>query len=93
LDYVVTTLIIVVAIAIALGLLVVRHENAPGTRPSLQAARSVVRRTRRVAIGDGCSCGGTLAKSSAPPTQFGDLLGCSGCSRSWTMDGRKFIQR
>jgi hypothetical protein len=38
-DYVVTTLIVIVLLAIGLGILIVRHENEPGTRPSLRAAR------------------------------------------------------
>jgi hypothetical protein len=92
LDYVVTTLVIVVGGAIVLGLMIVRHENAPGTRPSLQAARRAVRRSRRVEIGDSCACGGTLGKTGQSSDQYGDLLGCTGCSRSWTMDGRKIVQ-
>jgi hypothetical protein len=38
-DYLVTTLIVVVLLAIGIGILIVRHENEPGTRPSLRAAR------------------------------------------------------
>jgi hypothetical protein len=38
-DYLVTTLIVIVLLAIGIGILIVRHENEPGTRPSLRAAR------------------------------------------------------
>ena len=49
-DYVVTTLIVIVLLAIGLGILIVRHENEPGTRPSLRAARMRVNpRLRRSA--------------------------------------------
>jgi hypothetical protein len=52
-DYVVTALIIVVVLAVSFGVLIVRHENEPGSRPSLRAARLRVNpRLRRTVAAD-----------------------------------------
>jgi hypothetical protein len=40
-----------------------------------------------------CLCGGTLAESGVVSQRFGPLLGCSGCDRYWTADGRRMIRR
>ncbi|HEU5416335.1 MAG TPA: hypothetical protein VFV41_01505 [Streptosporangiaceae bacterium] len=92
-DYVVGVLVLVVVIAIALGLLVIHHENAPGTRPSLAAARRAVWRSPIVSPGEACRCGGTLASTGEMSERFGALIGCSGCDRSWTVDGRRIRAR
>jgi hypothetical protein len=86
-DYVVIGIIVVVGGAIALGARHVRHENSPGARPSLVAARRVMRQSR-MAASDLCVCGGTLQA-----TGDGGLLGCTGCRRSWTEDGRHVVRR
>src|SRR5262249_11599800 len=58
------------------------------------AARIVrrARRARRVAPGDSCVCGGTVGRTEKTSARFGDLLGCTGCARSWTIDGRRIIR-
>jgi hypothetical protein len=88
-DYVVIGIIVVVGGAITLGALHVRHENSPGTRPSLIAARRVMRQSR-MAASDLCVCGGTLQPAG---DGLGGLLGCTGCRRSWTEDGRHVVRR
>jgi hypothetical protein len=92
-TYVVGVLVLIVGGAVVLGLVVVHHENAPGARPSLAAARRVVWRVEVVAPGDQCRCGGTLGSKGETSERFGALLGCSRCSRSWTMDGRRIRRR
>ncbi|HEY5359940.1 MAG TPA: hypothetical protein VIJ82_20020 [Streptosporangiaceae bacterium] len=91
-QYLVIGLIVVVGGAIVLGALLVRHENSPGTRPSLTAARRVIRQSRTV-TGDLCVCGGTLQPTGEISERFGGLLGCSSCRRRWTEDGRKVVRR
>jgi hypothetical protein len=88
-DYVVGVLVLVVVAAIGLGLVVIHHENAPGMRPSMAAARRVVWKTQLVSPGDPCRCGGTLNSSNVISERFGALIGCTDCSRSWTTDGRR----
>jgi len=96
LGYLAAIVIVVGGGASALAVMFVRHESRPVARPSRSAGRRVARRAqkpRRVAPGDLCLCGGTLGKSGKTSDQFGELLGCTGCDRSWTMDGRKIIRR
>ena len=88
-DYVVGVLVLVVVAAIGLGLVIIHHENAPGMRPSMAAARRVVWKTQLVSPGDPCRCGGTLTGSEVISERFGALIDCTGCSRSWTTDGRR----
>jgi hypothetical protein len=92
-GYLVAILIVVVGGAAGLGYLHVLRENRPGSRPSLVAARRAVRRSVIVAPGDLCLCGGRIDKSGKTSPSFGELLGCEGCNRSWTMDGRRIIRR
>lgn len=100
-GYLVAIVIVVGGGASALAVVFVRHENRlvhrPSSRPSPSGARSGdrrgPRRAQRVASGDLCVCGGTLGKSGQTSERFGDLLGCTGCDRSWTLDGRKIIRR
>jgi hypothetical protein len=91
-NYVIIGIIVVVGGAIVLGALLVRHENSPGTRPSLIAARRVVREAR-MASGDLCVCGGTLQAAGEASAALGGLRGCSDCRRSWTEDGRRVVRR
>jgi hypothetical protein len=90
--YLVIGMIVVIGGAIVLGALHVRHESSPGSRPSLIAARRVVRQAR-MASGGLCVCGGTLQATEEVSEQFGSLLGCTGCRRSWTEDGRHVVRR
>jgi hypothetical protein len=93
LGYIIGTVVALVAVAVGLGVIYVRHENRPASRPSLVVIRRAVPRPRRVVPGDLCVCGGTIGKSGRTSDRFGELLGCTGCERSWTMDGRKIIRR
>jgi hypothetical protein len=63
----------------------VHHETRRDYGPSV-----VVRRMRRAVPGDTCVCSGTIGRTSA---ESGDRLGCTGCNRSWTIDGRKIVRR
>jgi hypothetical protein len=65
----------------AWGALYVRHE----LRPDITRSRVVVSRRQGPGVGDTCGCGGTIA---ATLDSSGDLLGCTGCDRMWTLDGR-----
>jgi hypothetical protein len=97
LGYLVAIVIVVGGGASALAVLFVRHESRLVHRPSSRPSRSVARRgarpAQRVVPGDLCVCGGTIGQSGQTSDKFGDLLGCTGCDRSWTMDGRKIIRR
>lgn len=92
-GYLAATLILVVIVASSGAVMFVRHENRPAHRPSRIVTQRVTRRAPRVAAGDSCLCGGTLMRTGETTDQFGDLLGCTGCDRSWTLDGRKIIRR
>jgi len=91
--------IIVVAVLILAGGLYVRHElRGPATRPVPVFARAAMQRARgtrrvRVAPGADCVCGGTIGITGRISARFGELLGCTGCRRSWTEDGRQIIGR
>jgi hypothetical protein len=90
--YVVGIIIIAVGGSIVFGVFHISHENSRGERPSLQSARMAVRRAR-MASGDMCVCGGQLADSAVVSQRYGALLGCSGCDRFWTPDGRRMVRR
>jgi hypothetical protein len=91
--YVVIIIVVVVGGSGVLGIHHVRHENAPGIRPSLRDARRVVRRSRILASGGQCMCGGTLADAGEASSKFGALMSCPDCGRSWTTDGRSIVRR
>jgi hypothetical protein len=86
LGYALTAVILVAVAFTAAGALHVHHETRPVSRPS----RVVERRVPLVASGDQCLCGGTVGRIS---DQSGEFLGCTGCDRSWTMDGRNIVPR
>ena len=91
--------IVVVAGLILAAVLYVRHElGGPATRPVPVFARAAMQRARaarraRVAPGDDCVCGGTIGRTGQISSRFGELLGCTGCRRRWTPDGRRIIRR
>jgi hypothetical protein len=87
LGYVLTAAFIVLALAIAAGAMHVQHENRRAGDPHGMLMRRAV---RRVTAGDRCRCGGTVGRTSG---QYGESLACTGCSRGWTMDGRRIVQR
>jgi hypothetical protein len=91
-GYLVTTILVVLGGAAALGVMVVRHENRPAIRQA-SMVRLRVPKMRVIAAGERCRCGGTVGNSGRTSPQFGDLLGCTGCDRTWTMNGRKIIRR
>jgi hypothetical protein len=90
--YIFIGLIAVILVAVSLGGWHVHSETIPGQRPSMAAARRVVRQSRLMASGDLCECGGVLAPNGQVSERFGDLLGCSDCPRRWTADGRRVIR-
>jgi hypothetical protein len=92
-QFVVIGIIVVVGGAAALGFVHVQRVHRPSPVAGSAGARSVVRRSARVAQGDGCACGGAIGLSGKTSRRFGDLLGCTGCTRHWTMDGRRIIRR
>ena len=83
--------VVILAIAFtAAGVMHVRAELRSVPRPSRVVVRRVVRRLPRVTPGDLCLCGGTVGRTSS---EAGGFLGCTGCSRSWTTDGRRIARR
>ncbi len=94
-GYLATGVIVAVAIFILLAVVYVQHElrhmRAPAFIPYAFVRK--VRRTPRVAPGDDCVCGGTIGRTGRISTRFGELLGCTGCRRTWTADGRRIIRR
>jgi hypothetical protein len=90
LGYLVTIIIVVVVGSILLAIRFVSHELRPAPRRSPLLGR---RRTQLVAPGDDCVCGGTIGRSGRTSKRFGDLLGCTACNRTWTMDGRRLRRR
>jgi hypothetical protein len=95
-GYLATVVIVAVAGLIIVAVFYVQHELRPATRLSPVFARGAMRRprrARRVAPGDDCVCGGTVGKTGRVSARFGELLGCTGCRRSWTADGRRIIRR
>jgi hypothetical protein len=90
LGYLVTIVIVVVVGSILLAVRFVRSELRPEPRRSPLLGRSGA---LAVAVGDNCVCGGTIGRSGRTSKRFGDLLGCTSCNRSWTMDGRRLRRR
>ena len=89
-GYALTAVIILAIVFTAAGAMHVRAELRSVPRPSRVVVRRVVRRLPRVTPGDLCLCGGTVGRTSS---EAGDFLGCTGCSRSWTVDGRRIARR
>jgi hypothetical protein len=89
-GYLVTVVIAVVVVSILLAVRFVRSELRPEPRRSPLLGRSGA---LLVTPGDACVCGGTVGRSGRTSKRFGDLLGCTACNRSWTMDGRKLRRR
>jgi hypothetical protein len=94
-GYLATGVIVAVVILILIAVVYVQHElrqmRAPAFIPSAFVQK--VRRTRRVAPGEDCVCGGTIGRTGRISARFGELLGCTGCRRTWTADGRRIIRR
>jgi hypothetical protein len=90
LGYLVTIVIVVVVGSILLAVRFVSHELRPAPRRAPLLGR---RGKRLVGPGDNCVCGGTIGRSGRTSKRFGDLLGCTACNRSWTMDGRRIRRR
>lgn len=89
-GYVVAIIVVVVPGSVGLAAGYVRRELRPIPVPSARYRR---RAPRRAVPGDDCACGGTIGKSGRTSKRFGDLLGCTACSRLWTMDGRRVRRR
>lgn len=89
-GYLATIVIVAVAGISAAGYMFVRHETRPVSR---SVVRKVVGIAPRASEGDPCVCGGTLGRTGKTSPRWGDLLGCTGCDRSWTMDGRRILRR
>jgi hypothetical protein len=90
--YIVIVLVVAVGGSVLFGAWHIHEETAPGERPSMAAARRVVRQSRLMANGDLCICGGTLEPNGQVSRRYGTLLGCSECPRRWTGDGRRVVQ-
>jgi hypothetical protein len=86
-GYVLSAAFIVLVICVVVGAMHVRHENRIAERPPRPAMRR--RAVRRAAPADRCRCGGTVRRI---PDPSGDLLGCTGCHRKWTMDGHRITR-
>ena len=93
------TIIAVVAGLILMAVIYTQHKlHGPASRPApvygASAARKVrrARTARRAAPGDSCVYGGTVGRTGKTSARFGHLLGCTGCARSWAMDGRRIIR-
>ena len=95
-DLAAIVIVVVVGISAA-AYMFVRHETRPVSRPTVigvrKGVRKVRRRKRRAAAGDACVCGGTIGRTGKTSPRWGDLLGCTGCDRSWTIDGRRILRR
>lgn len=87
-NYLAMAIIAVVGGVALLAAMYVRHELRPVPRKL-----SVPVRGRRVVPGDECFCGGIIGTTGLTSARFGDLLRCTDCNRSWTMDGRQIIRR
>ena len=88
-GYLATAVIVAVAVMIGIAVLYLRHES----RPDPAIMRRAARRARKVHAGELCVCGGTVGRTGRTSPKFGELLGCTGCDRTWTMDGRRVVRR
>jgi hypothetical protein len=89
-GYLVTIIIVVVVGTVLVAVKFVSHELHPEPMPSRVFRR---RTARRVTPGDDCACGGTIGRTGRTSKRFGELLGCTACSRRWAMDGRRIMTR
>lgn len=87
-SYLPLAIIAVVGGVALLAAMYVHHELRPVPRK-----RPVPVRGQRVAPGDACLCGGIIGRTGLTSARFGNLLRCTDCRRSWTMDGRALIRR
>lgn len=87
-SYLPMAIIAVIGGMALLAAMYVHHELRPVPRKL-----SVPVRRRRVVPGDECFCGGIIGTTGLTSARFGDLLRCTDCNRSWTMDGRQIIRR
>jgi hypothetical protein len=93
-QYIVFVAVFLAVAATAGMIMVARHESRLVPRPSMMAARQVLRKSRRLVVaGDQCLCGGVLGPSGRVSAKFGPLMGCTGCDRTWTMSGRRIVRR
>jgi len=98
-SYLAGTIIAVAAGLILVAVIYVQYElHRPAPRPRLVYPAIAARRVRRAprarwaAPGASCACGGTVGRTGQVSARFGDLLGCTGCARTWTMDGRRILR-
>jgi hypothetical protein len=89
LIYVVTIVVVVVAGMGGLGLWIVHEENRPGERPIPTIMRRGRRVVRKVMAGDPCACGGVITDTGVASPRLGEIMGCDGCGRRWSVDGRR----
>jgi hypothetical protein len=87
-SYLPIAIIAVVGGVALLAAMYVHHELRPVPRKLPVPVRG-----RRVVPGDECSCGGIIGTTGLTSARFGDLLRCTDCHRSWTMNGRALIRR
>jgi hypothetical protein len=87
-SYLPMAVIAVVGGMALLAAMYVHHELRPVPRNLPVPVRG-----RRVVPGDECFCGGIIGRTGLTSARFGDLLRCTDCNRSWTMDGRRIIRR
>ena len=93
-QYVLAAGIVIVIAAALLAFTHVQREAKLVPRQSLMTARQAVRRSKHLVVaGDQCVCGGILGPSGRVSEKFGPTLGCTGCTRSWTMNGRRILSR
>ena len=91
--YLLTAVFVVVVVAAAGRIAHARRELRLVPRARSIAGRPAPRRQRLVAAGDRCVCGGVVGPSGRQSERFGPLLGCTACSRSWTLSGRRIARR
>ena len=98
-GYLAETIIAVASGLVLVAVSYVQYElHHPTWRPPLVYAAIAARRARRAprarraAPGASCVCGGTVGRTGKTSARFGDLLGCTGCTRLWTMNGRRIIR-
>lgn len=86
-GFVISAAFVVLVVCVVAAAMHVRHETRIAEQPPRPAVRRRV--ARRTAPADRCRCGGTVRTI---PDPSGDLLGCTGCHRKWTMDGHRITR-